>query len=194
MHVEQMNLHLEPWASKEKLVHIFDSIKCCSWNFLFIEGSDYAVDQQIEMLADILNHINSNSSSCHQRKVVVMLTSNYGQKELALQLYEEVQVTGSRTTLSITRFQETLHQITSPLIAALKERKVPFTPVPYLPLGKAEVERCILHDMKLKKKPASQQVLNSIISDIRFVPPRLEYFAASGCKSVSNQVNLHSQS
>ena len=122
-----------------------------------------------------------------------MLTSNYGQKELALQLYEEVQVIGSLSRFSSTRLQETLHKVTSPLIAALKDRKIPFTLVPYLPLGKAEVKRCILHDMAVKKRSASQEVIQNIMRDIRFLPPHLEYFAASGCKSVSNQVNLHSE-
>lgn len=185
-----MNLHLESWTSVEKMEQIFYGIQCCSWNFIFIEDSDDASNHQIEMLAYMLSHIRKNSS-CHYHKVVVMLTSTYGSRELARLLYDEIENTGSRTTLTNTRLQETANQVTSPLINSLLLAKVPFTPVPYLPLGKREVEHCILHDFAAKKQQASQEVIDNILSHLRFEPSRLEYFSVSGCKRVSTQVNVY---
>ena len=189
--VNRVNLHLGSWSTAQDVEEAFRAVECCRWNFLFIEDSDYASIQQIETLLDAVGTLNQNSS-CSRRKVVVFLTSNYGQREFAELLLRERDQSGTRWTLSHELLHEVASKLTSSLIDGFVKRKLPFTPVPYLPIEKMQLERCIHHALLLKKKSASPDIVNKIIEHFQFVPPPQNYFVSSGCKTVSSYVNLYS--
>ena len=192
---KEMTLHLEPWASEEEIVRSvrYISTHCCSWNFLFVEDSDFAGPRQIDILLEELNHIRlgGNNISCANRKVVVMLTSNYGQRELAQLAFDEIQRSGNTSALHGATLEDAARKIQSPIVDGLAQSDIPFTAVPYLPLGKSQVKQCIIRDLQQKKKPVSSATIDKILQNLRFLPAQLEYFATSGCKPISTQVNLH---
>lgn len=190
-HANRLTLHLGPWSSSQEIDGAFKSLECCRWNFLFIEDSDYADNQQIETVLDQLFGINQNIS-CNRRKIVVILTSNYGQKEFTELLLQEREKSGTRLTINHLNVRETAIKLTSPLIDAFVQRGLHFTPVPYLPLEKMQLEQCIHHDLMLKKKSGSAVLLSKVMEHFRFFPSRKKYFVSSGCKTVSTFVNLYS--
>lgn len=190
-HANQATLHLGPWSSSQEIERAFKSLECCRWNFFFIEDSDYADNQQIETVLDWAVYVNQNIS-CSHRKIVVILTSNYGQKEFAELLLQERENSGTRWTMNLVNLQEAASKLTSPLINAFAQRRLHFTPVPYLPLEKMQLEQCIRQDLMFKKKSASVDVINKITQHFQFVPPQKKYFVTSGCKTVSTFVNLYS--
>ncbi|KAI9560895.1 hypothetical protein GHT06_011849 [Daphnia sinensis] len=186
----QVSLHLGPWASSQDIQMAFNEIKCCRWNLIFIEDSDYADSQQIGTLLDMVSSVSQNTT-CTRRKIVMILTSNYGQKEFAELLFQERERFGTRYSVSHEDIHETIKKLTSPLINGFAQRKVPFIPVPYLPLEKMQLEQCIHNDLELKKKTAPPDVIDKIIQHFRFIPPRKDYFVAAGCKTVPTFVNLY---
>lgn len=189
--VNRVNLHLGQWSNLQDIEEAFRQVdRCCHWNFLFVEDSDYASSQQIEAVLNLVWSYSQNTT-CSHRKVVVMLTSNYGQSEFTELLLREREQMGTRLSINQFHIKETAMQLTSPLLNALTSWKVPYTPVPYLPLEKMQLEQCIRHDLLSKKKTASPELMNKIIQHFRFLPHRKEYFVASGCKTVSSHVNLY---
>lgn len=187
----RVTLHLGPWSNSQEIQMMFSRLECCRWNFVFVEDSDYADSQQIGTLLDVVSTVSQNIS-CSRRKIVMILTSNYGQKEFGELLYQELEKVGTRSTISQEELQRTASKLISPLINTLSQRKVPYVPVPYLPLEKMQLEQCIYNDLALKKKTVPPNVINKITQHFRFFPPRKEYFVVSGCKTVSSFVNLYS--
>lgn len=190
--VKIIRLHLGPWSNPQEIEERFRNIdECCRWNFLFIEDSDYASKLQIEKLLDLVSVVRENTS-CSHGKVIVMLTSNYGQKEFVefLSKDREKMKTMSSTATQL-RVQETISKVTSPLLDALTWRNIPFTAVPYLPLEKTQLEKCIHFDLSTKNKSSSSELVSKVIQHFRFIPPQKEYFVESGCKTVSSHVNLY---
>lgn len=186
----QVSLHLGPWSSLQEIQAAFNKLKCCRWNFIFIEDSDYADSQQIGTLVDMVSSVSQNIS-CARQKIVMILTSNYGQKEFAKLLFRELERLGTRYTVSHEDIRETVKKLTSPLINGFAQRKVPFIPIPYLPLEKMQLEQCIHNDLVLKKKVAPPDVINKIIQHFRFFPAPKDYFVVAGCKTVPTFVNLY---
>lgn len=188
--VNQVTIHLSPWSSLDEIVHQVRHVIyfCCRWNFIFIEDSDYSGPHQIEVLLEMFSEIGQHNDSClnHPRKVVVMFTSGRGQKELAhlaLQHFQQPEMNEKLT-------QEASKFLSSPLKDSLARKNISFTPVPYFPLSKKDVCRCIERDLIRKKNVQSVEAVDFVLKNLRFVPEELEYFAASGCKPVSSQVNL----
>ncbi|XP_057373017.1 torsin-2A-like [Daphnia carinata] len=186
----QVSLHLGPWSNLQEIQMAFHELKCCHWNLIFIEDSDYANSQLIETLLDMVSSVSQNIS-CARQKIVIILTSNYGQKEFAELLFHERERFGTRHTVSHEDIRETIKKLTSHLINGFAQRKIPFVPVPYLPLEKMQLEQCIHNDLQLKKKVASPDLIDKIIQHFRFIPPRKDYFVAAGCKTVPTFVNLY---
>ena len=188
VNVKQIFLHLESLSDEEISDRIAD-IKCCEWNFLFIEDTDYADYRKIERMIRVLNEVARESASvCPDLKIIVMLTSSVGQRALTKILFDQFQNNGSRDSVNLSR----LNEIDSPLITALNENYIHFVSVPYLPLGKEEIKSCILEDCRLKKKVTSATVIGQIMRSVRFFPATQEYFSVTGCKTVSTKVNLYS--
>lgn len=187
-----VHLHLGQWSNTKELNEAFKSVdKCCKLNFLFVEDSDYAATQQIKDLKDLLLNLNRNSS-CSHGKVVVVFTTNYGQKELAELLLHEREQSGSRWTISKSRVDEALAGLNSPLLKTLKLQDIPHTQVPYFPIEKTQIKQCIVHNFLSKQKSLpSSDLVEKITSHVRFFPPMTEYFAASGCKNIDSLVNLY---
>jgi len=65
--------------------------------------------------------------------------------------------------------------------------------IPFLPLGRADVEECVREDLRLKRKVASRSVVARVVANLRFTPDvdSPQALADSGCKSVSTHVNLY---
>lgn len=188
-----VHLHLGPWSKNEEVNRAFNDVnKCCQSNFLIVEDSDYASHQQIENVKHLIFNLSRNGS-CSNRKIVTVLTSNHGQKELAELLLYERERSGSRWTISKSSVDEILNGLNSPLLDALNSLEIPYNLVPYLPIEKPQIEQCILRYFLAKQKSSpSPDVVQKITQHLRFLPPIKEYFAATGCKTVNALVNLYS--
>lgn len=188
--VNQLNIHLELWSKNEDVNDTLSKLKPCAWNFVFVEDSDRAERYQIEAFVSILSRFRQDSQSSRQ-KLVVIINSSTGQEVLAQLLHKELQSGASRLDLAPVTLQQSLQQVSSLLIEVLSDNKLDYVAVPYLPLEKTHLRQCILQDLQLKNKQASEVIVNNVIEHFRFYPKGLEYFSATGCKSVSSHVNLY---
>ena len=188
--VKQFRFHL-PLVTVENIKIRLQRIECCRWNFIFIEDSDYAEIGKIEEVIKTIQTIYLNIP-CKDVKIVMMFTSSYGQNELDQILHRKIghesEVTNKPYSSEIL---DAVKELASPIITVLKLSNLNYTSVPYLPLGKEEIEACIVADLLAKKRKISQSLIDRIMANIQFWPFHSKQFAESGCKPVSTQVNLH---
>lgn len=186
--VRKIYLHLE-LLSHQEIIDRLGNVQCCRWNFLFIEDSDYVSPMKVELMALALGKL--RETVCPNLKIVVMLMSSVGQQELTKVLFQQLQNGLTRQSIELLRLDALKKQLSSPLVTALNKNRLHFTPVPYFPLGKEEVEMCIIQDFKHRRKEMSVSLIHKIMKDIKLFPPKLEFFAVSGCKMVSSKVNMY---
>lgn len=60
--------------------------------------------------------------------------------------------------------------------------------VPFLPLEKSHVKKCIEEDLKQKKRPVNTEIVNHVANLLQYNEDRV--FSKSGCKKVSSKVDF----
>ncbi|GIY83189.1 torsin-1A [Caerostris darwini] len=63
--------------------------------------------------------------------------------------------------------------------------------VPFLPLEKIHVRKCIIHELKLRGLNMNDELINKIASQIIYYPQQFEIFSISGCKKISHKVDVY---
>jgi len=62
--------------------------------------------------------------------------------------------------------------------------------VPFLPMERKHVKMCIEDDLRYKNHEVTEDILNKVADALPYYPPDAKLFAASGCKRVSQKVDL----
>ncbi|GFU32526.1 torsin-1B [Nephila pilipes] len=62
--------------------------------------------------------------------------------------------------------------------------------VPFLPLEKKHVKKCILAELRARKLRTDSSIVDRIADQLLYVPEEVELFSASGCKKVNQKVDL----
>ncbi|PRD23019.1 UNVERIFIED_CONTAM: Torsin-1B [Trichonephila clavipes] len=64
--------------------------------------------------------------------------------------------------------------------------------VPFLPLEKVHVKKCVAHELQLRRlKNINNKLIDKISSQIIYYPPQFELFSVSGCKKISHKVDVY---
>ncbi|GFY66596.1 torsin-1B [Trichonephila inaurata madagascariensis] len=62
--------------------------------------------------------------------------------------------------------------------------------VPFLPLEKKHVKKCILAELRSRNLRTDAAIVDRIASQLLYVPEEVELFSVSGCKKVNQKVDL----
>jgi len=62
--------------------------------------------------------------------------------------------------------------------------------VPFLPMERKHVKLCIEDDLRYKNHEVTEDIVNKVADVLPYYPPAAKLFAASGCKRVSQKVDL----
>ena len=62
--------------------------------------------------------------------------------------------------------------------------------VPFLPMERQHVKLCIRDDLIHKNHEVTEDIVNKVADVLPYYPPATKLFAASGCKRVSQKVDL----
>ncbi|GBN15064.1 Torsin-1B [Araneus ventricosus] len=63
--------------------------------------------------------------------------------------------------------------------------------VPFLPLERTHVKKCIAHELKIRGQDANDELIDKIANQIVYYPPQFELFSVSGCKKISHKVDVY---
>ena len=62
--------------------------------------------------------------------------------------------------------------------------------VPFLPMERKHVKMCIRDDLKQKGFPVSEEIISKVADELQYFPNDRKLFSKSGCKRVSQKVDL----
>jgi len=62
--------------------------------------------------------------------------------------------------------------------------------VPFLPMERKHVKMCIEDDLRYKNREVTEDIVNQVADVLPYYPAGEKLFAASGCKRVSQKVDL----
>jgi hypothetical protein len=63
--------------------------------------------------------------------------------------------------------------------------------IPFLPMERQHVIKCIEDDMKLKNLQPDRQFMDKVADELRYMPHDVMLFSTTGCKRVAEKVNFH---
>ena len=62
--------------------------------------------------------------------------------------------------------------------------------VPFLPLERSHVKRCVEDELRRKKLAVTSEKQNNIADQLSYFPPDIKLFSKSGCKKISEKVDI----
>lgn len=65
--------------------------------------------------------------------------------------------------------------------------------LPFLPLEREHVRQCILKELTLRERPFNENLIEFIADQFIYHPEEFELFSESGCKRVSQKVDLYGE-
>ena len=74
--------------------------------------------------------------------------------------------------------------------SSLIDRNLVTAFIPFLPMERTHVKLCIEDDLRYKNQRVSEDIVNRVADVLPFYPPGVNVFATSGCKRVSQKVDL----
>jgi hypothetical protein len=74
--------------------------------------------------------------------------------------------------------------------STLLEKNLVSALIPFLPMERQHVKRCIEDDLRNKKKEVTEKIVNRVADMLQYYPDDTKLFAKSGCKPVSQKVDL----
>ncbi|ELU03404.1 hypothetical protein CAPTEDRAFT_168452 [Capitella teleta] len=100
-------------------------------------------------------------------------------EEISYKVMEEVVTTGA------------FNEKTSGLWhSALIEKNLINLFVPFLPMETSHVKLCIRDDLTSKGHEISDEIINKVLDELHFIPEDSKLYSKSGCKRVSEKVNM----
>lgn len=185
------SIHLK--AGKTANVHeisawINEQTSFCRWTIIVV---DDAQDVSDEMQAAFKKVLNNMQASWLYRKTIVIFVSNMYSNEINDVVFNKVKQKGP-STFYVSDFDPVFERGPSSWLMELHREGLLHAFVPFLPLDKNTVLKCIEQELKQYNKIPFQEIVNEISNEIVFytLEGKDYQYSISGCKKVSDKVAL----
>ena len=168
---------------------VIGNLSSCTINLVIIDEIEKAssdVLQGIERLLETLEIIRLNST-----RVIVMLLSSSGGIQMNKFVYSYVTNGGERDAIKSSDILNALEGTDAEWYLSMHARGLIDSVVPFLPLEKRHVARCIEEDIEKKHDMcANPHIVAKVMGELTFFPSNDPLFAAAGCRKVGTKVDL----
>ena len=178
----------------EKLHHTIGStLARCKYSLFILEDVKSMNPRILDQLVPYLNYP-PPMDGIDYTKAIYILLSNAGSSKINDYTVEQFRNGRDREAI---RMNE-MHYIISDRIyvedGAFKNtefvtRQVIDASIPFLPLEKSHVKKCIETAIEERGRIPTEQLVAKVLKDIRFVPEDIERFAESGCKRLEEIIS-----
>lgn len=169
---------------------VLGNLSFCAINLVVIDEVEKATDNLrlgIENLLEKFDEMQLNST-----RVIVLLLSSEGGIHINNLVYSHISGGGHRESLSSANVLEALKDKDAiEWFLSLRSRGLIDDIVPFLPLEKRHVARCIEQDIEHKHSTcANPHVVQEVMDELAFFPPNGPLFSTAGCRKVGTKVDL----
>lgn len=130
------------------------------------------------------------------RKAIYVFISTTGEEVINKMALENRQAGRDREEIKLADLQEAIAQTvynsnTSGFFhSSIIQQKLITRFVPFLPLSRRHVERCVHSQLCQRGVCARSDVVEAVGGDMIYTPVQGQYFSSTGCKAVSAKINL----
>lgn len=158
----------------------------CSWNILIIDDAQEVNEDVQKAFKKVF--INMKSSWLY-RKLIVIFMSNLYSNEINNVVFDKVKYQG-QSNFYMSDFEPIFERGPSNWLVELYREGLMDNFVPFLPLDKNSVLKCIEEELKKYKKHPFKEIVNEISNEIVFytLEGKGYQYSISGCKRVASKV------
>lgn len=167
-------------------------IRDCRFNVFIFDEMDKAPPSLIKGLKSVLTSL-KNKEFDNQWIVFIFLSNSKG-SEINSFLFSQIAKGRSREDLTHGEFLSVLHQESEKeWYHDIHDKNLIDVYVPFLPLNTTHIEYCIKQDLRRKKVVPSDGLVLKILHELSFFQPpgTPVQYSLTGCKRVSDKVDLH---
>ena len=174
-------------------VWIQGNLTKCAINLIIFDEMDKANSGVLAGLRETL--IKLREAKLNDTKVIFLLLSNSGGYSINRHLLDSLELGIKRSALNASQLirdtiNKLLHDPQAEWFQTLYDMKVIRHFVPFLPLEKSHVKRCIETDLKEKGHAVKREMVDHIADQFQYFPDWLPVFSKTGCKQVTSKVDL----
>ena len=168
---------------------VIGNLSSCAINLVIIDEIEKASDdvlQGIELLLEKFVKLRLNST-----RVIVLLLSSSGGTQINKFLYHHISNALERESITSLDILKVLEATEAQWFLSLHARGLIKSIVPFLPLEKRHVARCVEKDIETKHDTcANPHIVAEVLKELTFFPQENPVFSSAGCRKVGTKVDL----
>ncbi|XP_070581933.1 torsin-1A-like isoform X2 [Ptychodera flava] len=185
-HLEEYKMQLREW--------ITTNVTKCGWQLFIFDEMDKMQSGMIDVIKPFLDHY-PEIRGVDYRKSIYIFLSNTGGNDISMKTYEHWEAGKKREDITVKEMDELLqvHAFNEQgglWHSDLIEKHLISFFVPFLPLERSHVKKCIKDDMRSKGYRTDPDIIDKIANELQYSPQDSPVFSKSGCKRVSEKVNF----
>ena len=168
---------------------IIGNFSSCAVNLVIIDEIEKAPNDVMEGIEGLLERF--EKLRLNSTKIIVLLLSSSGGKEINKFLYNYISNDLKRESVTNLDILTALKSTEADWFLSLHERGLIESVVPFLPLEKRHVAKCIEEDIDNKHNTcASPHVVAKVLDELTFFPQNDPVFSSAGCRKVGSKVDF----
>jgi len=173
---------------------IMTNTSMCERSLFIFDEIDKQPEGLIEAVKPFLDHYNKIGGINYRRNVFIFL-SNAGGNEISQHAYEQWQKGGIREDLTLHEMEEIIHNTAFNEEGGLRrssvlDKNLVSIFIPFLPMERRHIVLCIEDDLHFKNVTVKRHIVEKIADEMRFSPSDTKLYSNTGCKRVSDKVDL----
>ncbi|XP_070559294.1 torsin-1A-like [Ptychodera flava] len=185
---------LQDWVSS--------NISTCGWQMFIFDETDEMQPGLIDVLKPFLDYF-PEIDGVDYRKSIYIFLSNSGGREISQRTLQQFEDGKKREDITLKEMDELLKQMAfnepgGLWHSDLLEKNLISFMVPFLPLERSHVLKCIQDDLRAKKfnldinnrLSNDRKFINQIADELAYRPKEINAFSETGCKRVPEKVDL----
>ena len=170
------------------------NVSQCEKAMFIFDEMDKMPEGLIDTIKPYIDHY-PEINGVDYRKSIFIFLSNSGGNDITRRTLEQWEMGRAREEISHKEMEEVINigafnEKGGLWHSSLIEKNLISAFVPFLPLERRHVKLCIRDDLKNKAQPVTKEILNKVADELLYFPPSNKLFSKSGCKRVSQKVDL----
>ncbi|XP_077986795.1 torsin-1A-like [Glandiceps talaboti] len=173
---------------------IRSNVTQCGTQLFIFDEMDKMPPGLIDALKPFLEHY-TEIGGVDYRKNIFLFLSNSGGNDITTKTYNYWKEGKKREEITVKEMDELLHvnafnEEGGLWHSGLIEKHLIDFFVPFLPMERSHVMKCIEDDLNAKGHPKDKNIIRQVADELQYFPPDSKLYSKSGCKRVSQKVDL----
>ena len=183
------NLNIQDW--------IRGNVTECENSVFLFDEIDKMPEGMIDSIKPFIDH-HENVVGKNFRKSIFIFLSNTGGKDITTVTHEFWSDGKKREELTYTDLESLVNNGAFNELGGLHHSSVIDSSlidvyVPFLPLERRHVRLCVMKEAEDRNLTMSDSAVTSVVDSLTYWPPDTQLFSTTGCKRISNKLDLYQE-